>query len=155
MNQPKKINIYSDGSCLSNPGPGGYCAILTYRDAEKIISGGDAETTNNRMELLAAISGLEAVKDNMNCDVDLYTDSKYIVDGIEKGWAVNWRKNNWRKSDKKPALNFELWERLLNAIEKLDNRVKLIWLKGHAGHEYNERCDEIARNIALEYKNNL
>jgi len=151
----KKMQIYSDGACLSNPGPGGYCAILTYNGTEKIISGGDKSTTNNRMELLAAISGLEAIKDNnvKQCEVELYTDSKYVSDGIEKGWAKNWRRNNWIKSDKTPALNPELWERLLKAIERLDNNVKFIWLKGHAGHEYNERCDEIARNVATEYKN--
>jgi len=125
---------------------------LIYKNAEKIISGGDIDTTNNRMELLAAISGLEAVKDNSakSCQIDLYTDSKYIVDGIEKGWAENWRKNNWIKKDKNPALNPELWERLLNAVERLDNNVKFIWIKGHNGHKYNERCDEIARNIATE-----
>ena len=106
------------------------------------------------MELLAAISGLEAVKDTKNCAIELYTDSKYVVDGITKGWAVNWRKNNWIKSDKNPALNPELWERLLKAIERLNNNVKFIWLKGHNGHEYNERCDEIARKNAEEYKNN-
>ena len=105
------------------------------------------------MELLAAISGLEAVKDIENSQINLYTDSKYVVDGIEKGWAESWRGKNWIKSDKKPALNPELWDRLLKAIERLNNNVKLIWLKGHNGHEYNERCDEIARNIASEYKN--
>ena len=151
----KKINIYSDGACLSNPGPGGYCSILTYKNAEKIISGGDIDTTNNRMELLAAISGLEAVKDIDNCEVDLYTDSKYVVDGIEKGWAKNWRRNNWIKSDRNPALNPELWEKLLNAIERLNNNVNFIWLKGHNGHEYNERCDETARKIAAEYKKQI
>jgi len=107
------------------------------------------------MELLAAISGLEAVKDTQNCEVDLYTDSKYVADGISKGWAEKWRRNNWRKSDKTPALNPELWERLLNAVKRLNNNVKFIWLKGHNGHEYNERCDETARNIATEYKNKL
>ena len=143
---------------MSNPGPGGFCAILTYKNAEKIVSGGDGATTNNRMELLAAISGLEAVKDNANCEIDLYTDSKYVVDGIEKGWAKNWRKNNWKKSDKKPALNPELWERLLNAAEKIErtgNSIRFIWIKGHNGHIYNERCDQIARDIALEYKNQI
>ena len=105
------------------------------------------------MELLAAISGLEAVKDGSNCEIDLYTDSKYVVDGIEKGWAESWRKNNWiKKSDKKPALNHELWERLLKEIERLRDNVRFIWIKGHNGHEYNERCDETARNIAAEYK---
>ena len=107
------------------------------------------------MELLAAISGLEAVKDTANSEVDLYTDSKYVVDGIEKGWAESWRAKNWIKSDKKPALNPELWERLLNAVERLNNNVKFIWIKGHNGHEYNERCDEIARDIATEYKHKL
>ena len=151
----KKIEIYSDGSCLSNPGPGGYCAILTYKGKEKIISGGDSNTTNNRMELLAAITGLESVKDTENYEVDLYTDSKYVVDGISKGWAEKWRKNNWIKSDKNPALNSELWERLLNAVARLNGKVNFIWLKGHDGHEYNERCDEIARTSATEYKNKL
>jgi len=107
------------------------------------------------MELLAAISGLEAVKDNINCEIDLYTDSKYAVDGITKGWAENWRKNNWVKKDKKPALNSELWERLLNEIARLNNNVNFIWIKGHNGHEYNEKCDEIARNTAIKYKNKL
>jgi len=105
------------------------------------------------MELLAAITGLESVKDTENYEVDLYTDSKYVVDGISKGWAEKWRKNNWIKSDKKPALNPELWERLLNAVARLDGKVNFIWLKGHDGHEYNERCDEIARANATEYKN--
>ena len=106
------------------------------------------------MELLAAISGLEAIKDAdaKKCEIDLYTDSKYVVDGIEKGWAENWRRNNWRKSDKTPALNPELWERLLNAIARLDNNVRFIWIKGHSGHEYNERCDKIASSVALEYR---
>ena len=111
------------------------------------------------MELLAAITGLEAVKDGnaKNCEIDLYTDSKYVADGITKGWAANWRKNNWIKKDKNPALNPELWERLLNAIERLNHNdnVNFIWIKGHNGHEYNERCDEIARNIATEYKNKI
>lgn len=107
------------------------------------------------MELLGAISGLEAVKDAQNCEIDLYTDSKYVVDGIEKGWAKKWRSNNWIKSDKNPALNPELWDRLLKEIERLNNNVKFIWLKGHNGHEYNERCDEIASNIAVEYKSKL
>ena len=113
------------------------------------------KTTNNRMELLAVISGLESVKENQDCQIDLYTDSKYIVDGIEKGWAESWRRNNWIKSDKKPALNPELWEKLLNEIKRLNNKVKFIWIKGHNGHEYNERCDEIARNAATDYKNKL
>jgi len=103
------------------------------------------------MELLAAISGLEAVKDGADCAIDLYTDSKYVVDGIEKGWAAGWRRRNWIKSDKKPALNPELWDRLLNAVERPGKTVNFIWIKGHNGHEYNERCDEIARSIAAQY----
>ena len=145
----KKVNIYSDGACLSNPGAGGYCSILTYNGKEKTISGGDTQTTNNRMELLGVICGIEALTEQ--CGVTVYTDSKYVVDGIEKGWAVSWRKNNWIKpSDKKPALNVELWERLLDAISS--HEVKFIWIKGHNGHEYNERCDKIARETALEYQ---
>jgi len=147
----KKINIYSDGACLSNPGPGGWCAILTYNNKEKVLSGGEAHTTNNKMELLAVISGLEAIKEP--CEVEVCTDSKYVVDGISKGWAVSWRKNNWIKSDKKPALNADLWERLLNIIEK--HSVKFTWVKGHSGHEYNERCDEIASKTAQEFKDSL
>lgn len=146
----KKVNIYSDGACLSNPGAGGYCAILVYNGKEKIISGGDVHTTNNKMELLGVICAIEALTEQ--CGVTVYTDSKYVVDGIEKGWAKSWQKNNWIKSsDKKPALNADLWERLLNAISK--HEVKFVWIKGHDGHEYNERCDDIARKTALEYKN--
>ena len=148
----KKIDIYSDGACLSNPGPGGYCAILTYNGAEKVVVGGDAHTTNNRMELLAAISGLEALKGDPDCEVDLYTDSKYVADGITKGWAKNWRSRNWTKGDRTPALNPELWERLLCAVERLDGAVRFIWIKGHSGHRYNERCDEIARDAAAKHK---
>jgi len=112
------------------------------------MSGGEAHTTNNKMELLAVISGLEALKER--CDVEVITDSKYVSDGINKGWAVGWRKNNWIKSDKKPALNSDLWMRLLDIIDKHD--VSFTWVKGHAGHEYNERCDEIASEKAREYK---
>ena len=146
------MNIYSDGACLKNPGPGGYCAILTYKDAEKIVSGGDPGTTNNRMELLAVITALEAVKNGEDCEIDIYTDSKYVVDGIEKGWAENWRRRGWIKSNKEPALNPELWERLLSEIARLHKNVKFIWIKGHNGHVYNERCDKIARKIAEGYK---
>ena len=107
------------------------------------------------MELLAAISGLEAVKESSakTCEIDLYTDSKYVADGISKGWAESWRRNNWVKSDKNPALNPDLWERLLNATERLERNVRFVWLKGHDGHEYNERCDEIAKSEAMGYRN--
>lgn len=135
---------------MSNPGAGGYCTILIYNDKERIISGGDVQTTNNRMELLAVISGIEALTEQ--CAVFVYTDSKYVVDGIEKGWAESWRKNNWIKpSNKKPALNPDLWERLLNAIAK--HVVKFTWIKGHNGHEYNERCDKMANKVALDFQN--
>jgi len=147
----RKINIYSDGACLSNPGPGGWCAILTYNGSEKILSGGDSHTTNNKMELLAVIKGLEALKEP--CEVEVCTDSKYVVDGISKGWAAGWRAKGWIKSDKKPALNSDLWERLLNIIDS--HSVVFTWIKGHSGHEYNERCDEIARKTAEEFKANL
>ena len=147
------MSIYSDGACLSNPGPGGYCAILTYKKTEKIVSGGDPGTTNNRMELLAVISALEAVKTGEDCEVDIYTDSKYVVDGIEKGWAESWRRRGWIKSNKEPALNPDLWERLLGEIARLKKNVKFIWIKGHNGYIYNERCDKIARKIAEGYKN--
>ena len=147
----KKIKIYSDGACLSNPGPGGWCAILAYNKREKVLSGGDAHTTNNKMELLAVISGLEALKER--CEVEIITDSKYVADGIGKGWAVKWRANNWRKSDGKPALNADLWARLLDIADRHD--VRFTWVKGHDGHEYNERCDEIAGRVAREFRENL
>lgn len=151
----KKVTLYSDGACLSNPGPGGWCAILIYDDgkkiSERVLSGGETRTTNNRMELLAVISGLEALKES--CEVEIYTDSKYVADGISQGWAVRWRANSWIKSDKNPALNPDLWERLLNIIDR--HSVKFTWVKGHSGHEYNERCDEIASNTAREYKESI
>lgn len=117
-----------------------------------MVCGGDPNTTNNKMELMAAISGLESIKDARGCEIDLYTDSKYVSDGISKGWAKNWRSRNWIKSDKSPALNPELWDRLLKAVERIGDSVKFIWIKGHSGHPYNERCDEIARNAAEKYK---
>lgn len=136
----KTVYIFSDGACSGNPGPGGYGVILRCDDKEKEISGGEAHTTNNRMELTGVIKGLEVLK--FPCDVILQTDSKYVVDGIEKGWAVSWRKKGWIKSDKKPALNSDLWGRLLELVEI--HNVKFTWIKGHAGHEENERCDRLA-----------
>lgn len=140
MAELTKVDLYTDGACSGNPGPGGYGAILRCGKFEKEISGGEAETTNNRMELMAVISGLEAL--NRSCSVTIYSDSKYFVDGIEKGWAKSWRKNGWRKGDKSPAKNPDLWERLLNLLDM--HEVKLVWLKGHAGHPENERCDRLA-----------
>ena len=136
----KKVNIYTDGACSGNPGPGGWGAILRYGKVEREISGGEEHTTNNRMELTAVISALEALKEP--CEVDLYSDSKYVVEAIEKGWAVGWRARGWKKADKKPALNPDLWERLLNLLEK--HKVNFIWIKGHNEHPENERCDQLA-----------
>ena len=136
----KTVYIFSDGACSGNPGPGGYGVILRCDGREKELSGGEAHTTNNRMELMGVITGLEALK--MPCKVILQTDSKYVVDSVTKGWAKGWRKNGWVKSDKKPALNSDLWERLLNLLEI--HEVTFNWIKGHAGHEENERCDRLA-----------
>ena len=143
----KQVEIFTDGACSKNPGPGGWAAILKYGKIEKELCGGERETTNNRMELTAAIEGLGALKES--CLVTLYSDSKYLVDGIEKGWAKSWQENGWRKADKKPALNPDLWERLLELFEK--HQVTLVWVKGHAGHPYNERCDR----LAVSYYKNL
>lgn len=136
----KKVEIFTDGACSGNPGPGGWGVILRYEGREKELSGGEKETTNNRMELTAAIMGLKALKEP--CCVRLVTDSKYVADGITKGWAASWKANNWRKADKKPALNPDLWEELLKLIETHD--VTIDWVKGHAGHTENERCDKLA-----------
>ena len=136
----KTVTLYTDGACSGNPGPGGWGAILSYNGVEKELSGGESATTNNRMELLAVISGLEALKEP--CHVELYSDSKYVIDGLSKGWAASWRKNGWRKADKKPALNPDLWERLLNLTEK--HELSYHWVKGHADNPYNNRCDQLA-----------
>ena len=145
----KHVDIYTDGACKGNPGPGGYGTILVFNGIEKEISGGEADTTNNRMELTAVISGLEALKEP--CDATLYTDSKYVADSVIKGWAKSWRKNGWKKGDKSPALNVDLWERLLDLLENHGHMVEIIWVKGHAGHEYNERCDVLAVTEAEKY----
>ena len=136
----KHVDIYTDGACRNNPGRGGWGAILVYEGREKELSGGEKETTNNRMELTAAIMGLSALKES--CEVRLVTDSKYVADGITKGWAVSWQKNGWRKADKKPALNPDLWDRLLTLLSQ--HEYEFEWVKGHAGHPENERCDELA-----------
>ena len=136
----KTVTIYTDGACSGNPGPGGYGAILVYGGAEKEFSGGEALTTNNRMELLGAITGLAALKEP--CEVVLTSDSKYLVDAVNKKWAVGWRKKGWKKGDGKPALNIDLWERLLDLLEI--HRVTLVWVKGHADNVYNNRCDALA-----------
>lgn len=139
-----QVEIFSDGACSGNPGPGGWGTILQFRTNgklhEKELSGGDPHTTNNRMELSAVIAGLEALK--MPCAVTLTTDSRYVVDSITKGWVYGWKKKGWVKSDKKPALNIDLWEKLLPLLQK--HQVNFVWVKGHAGHPENERCDALA-----------
>lgn len=136
----KEVTLYTDGACSGNPGPGGWGAILIYKDIKKEMSGGDKETTNNKMELTAAIEGLSALKEP--CRVKLYSDSKYLIDGITKDWARSWRAKGWKKSDGKPALNIDLWEKILELDEY--HEIEYIWVKGHAGNPYNERCDRLA-----------
>lgn len=136
----KEVQIFTDGACSGNPGAGGWGAILRYGKFERELSGGEPSTTNNRMELSAVIAALAALKEP--CHVTLTTDSKYVVDSITKGWVYSWKKKSWIKSDKKPALNVDLWEKLLPLLEK--HKVDFIWVKGHAGHPENERCDRLA-----------
>ncbi len=144
----KSVEIYTDGSCKFNPGPGGWGAVLVYNGREKELCGGEKETTNNRMELTAAVMALSALKEP--CEVTLCSDSKYLIDGLEKGWAKGWKAKGWKKADKSPALNPDLWEKLLELTET--HKVSYIWIKGHAGHPYNERCDAMAQAQADKYK---
>ena len=144
----KHVDIYTDGACRFNPGPGGWGAILVYKGIERELSGGEAETTNNRMELTAAVKALAALKEP--CEIDLTSDSKYLVDGITKGWAVGWRAKGWKLASGKPAQNVDLWQELLGLLEK--HSVTLHWVKGHEGHPYNERCDALATGEADKYK---
>ena len=136
----KEVDMYTDGACKGNPGAGGFCCILRYKGKEKLVSGGEANTTNNRMELCAVISGLEILREP--CEVTVYSDSKYVVDTMKLGWARGWKEKGWKKSDGKTALNTDLWERLLSLSEM--HRLRFVWVKGHDGHEYNERCDREA-----------
>ena len=136
----KTVTLYTDGACSGNPGPGGWGAILEYMGHEKELSGGEESTTNNRMELTAVIRGLACLKEP--CIVELYSDSKYVIDGLEKGWAAYWKKKGWIKSDKKPALNPDLWEQLLELTGK--HQMRYHWVKGHAENPKNNRCDELA-----------
>ena len=136
----KTITLYTDGACSGNPGPGGWGAILEWEGHEKELSGGEISTTNNRMELTGVIRGLEALKEP--CMVELYSDSKYVIDALEKGWAAGWQKRGWVKSDKKPALNPDLWQRLLELCQI--HQVRCHWVKGHAENPKNNRCDELA-----------
>ena len=144
----KQINIYTDGACSGNPGPGGWGAILEYKGTQKELSGGEASTTNNRMELTALIRALEALKEP--CDITLCSDSKYVIDGLSKGWAKSWQKRGWVKADKKPALNSDLWAQLLALCE--GHTFHYHWVKGHAGHKENERCDAMAVAEAAKFK---
>ena len=136
----KHITIYTDGACSGNPGPGGWGAILEWNGTEKELSGGEAQTTNNRMELTAVISALRALKEP--CEVSLYTDSKYVCDAVQKRWVYGGRARGWIKADKKPALNVDLWQELLPLLET--HRVSWNWVKGHADNAKNNRCDELA-----------
>ncbi len=137
----KKVTIYTDGACSCNPGAGGYGAILIYKQTEKVISGGEANTTNNRMELLAVIKALSALKEK--CEVALYSDSAYVVNAISQGWVYGWQTSGWKTADKQPVKNRELWEDLIKLISY--HKVEFIKVKGHADNEYNNRCDQIAR----------
>lgn len=143
----KKTEIYTDGACSGNPGKGGWGAVLVYGSIEKELCGGEERTTNNRMELTAVIKALGALKEP--CEVTLTTDSKYVCDAVNKGWVYSWQKNGWKKADKKPALNVDLWEKLLPLLEL--HKVKFVWVKGHNGHPYNERCDALAVNYYLTH----
>ncbi len=143
----KHIDIYTDGACKGNPGPGGWGAVLRYNGHEKELSGGEANTTNNRMEMLAVIKALEALKEP--CEVTLTTDSRYVCDAVNKGWAKKWKANNWIKSDKSQAKNPELWDKILNLLAV--HKVSFVWVKGHNGHPENERCDALASAQAQKY----
>ena len=141
----KKVEIYTDGACSGNPGPGGWGAVLRYRSAngqvfEKELSGGDAATTNNRMELTAFIEAVDLLKEP--CEIRYCSDSQYVINGLEKGWAKSWRARGWKKADKSPALNPDLWAKALELAER--HRITYVWVKGHAGHPENERCDQLA-----------
>ena len=140
-----EVAIYTDGGCIDNPGPGGYGAILLHKDRRKELSGGFRRTTNNRMEILAAIKALEALKGK--CCVTIYSDSQYLVNAIEQGWASRWQSHGWWRNRKERAINPDLWECLLSLVDKHEVRFK--WVRGHAGHPENERADELARTAAL------
>ena len=144
----KQVTIYTDGACSGNPGPGGWGAILIYGAHKRELSGGEADTTNTRMELTAVIRALSLLKEP--CIVELWSDSKYVIDALEKGWARSWKAKGWIKADKKPALNPDLWEELLALCEY--HKVNLHWVKGHADNEFNNRCDELAVMESKKFK---
>lgn len=141
------VDIYTDGSCRKNPGPGGWGAVLVYGEHERELHGGEGNTTNNRMELTAVIEALSALK--KPCDVTLVSDSKYVCDAMSKNWAEGWKRRGWKKSDNSPALNPDLWEELLRLCKL--HSVNFVWVKGHAGHPYNERCDRMAQEESLKH----
>nr|WP_294434099.1 ribonuclease HI [uncultured Victivallis sp.] len=145
----KQIEIYTDGACRGNPGPGGYGAVLKYRRHRKEISGGFRETTNNRMEIFAAIAALEQLIEP--CEITLYSDSRYLVDAVSKRWLANWKRRGWIKADKQPVLNVDLWRRLEAAMAP--HRLKFVWVRGHASNAENNRCDELA--VAAATRGNL
>lgn len=144
----EKVIIYTDGACSGNPGPGGWGTILMYKDTKKEISGGKKDTTNNVMELTAALEGLKLLK--FPCEVDLYSDSAYLVNGFSQGWIYNWQKNNWQTADKKPVKNKEIWQEIYK-LTKI-HKVNFIKVKGHSDNEFNNRCDELARNAIKTIK---
>lgn len=144
----KKVILYTDGACSGNPGPGGYGAILIYKGIEKEIFGGELNTTNNKMEIMAVIKGLEYLKEP--CDVTIYSDSAYVVNTIEKGWIYSWKKNNWIKSDKSKVKNIDLWEKMLKLMEV--HNITFVKVKGHSDNEYNNRCDKLAVEEAQKLK---
>lgn len=146
MDPLKSVIIYTDGACIENPGPGGYAAILIYQGIRKEISGGYKNTTNNRMEIMAAIKGLEALKEK--CRVTLYSDSQYLVESMKQGWVKRWQANRWKRNKKEPALNVDLWKRLLELCAK--HEVKFKWTRGHMGTPENERCDYLANQAATK-----
>lgn len=143
----KKVEIFTDGACKGNPGPGGWGSILRYKTTEREISGGEANTTNNRMELMAVIKALEMLKEP--CEVTLYTDSQYVANALKLGWAKKWKANGWMRNKKEKALNPELWDKLLTLYDA--HKVDVVWVKGHAGHPENERCDRLAVAAAEQY----
>lgn len=143
----KNVEIFTDGACSGNPGPGGWGAILRYKGNEKELSGGAADTTNNRMEITAVLQALNALKEP--CNVTLYSDSQYVCNALKLGWAKKWKANNWMRNKKEPALNPDLWEKLLEQYDR--HNVTVVWIKGHAGHPENERCDRLAVEQAKKY----
>jgi ribonuclease HI len=144
MSNTKTVDIYTDGACSGNPGPGGWAVLLKHKGHQLEVCGGEIMTTNNRMELTAVIEGLKSLK--QKCLATIYTDSQYIANGINLGWAEKWKNNGWKKADKKPALNADLWEELLHELKGHD--CKIVWIYGHAGHAENERCDALAVKLS-------